>query len=146
MYHVPMAVQCVYGWSDEGGENGDGQEGSELHGGWERVRLPGLLYADDLVLCSKSEEDLRVMVGWFAEVRRGRGLKVNAGKSKVMVQNGEEGLECEVHVGWVRLEHVSEFKDLGYVLDKLGIDGAECSRKVVSGRRVAGARKRLTQQ
>ena len=24
-----------------------------------------------------------------------RGLKVNAGKSKVMVLNGEEGLECE---------------------------------------------------
>ena len=25
--------------------------------------LPGLLYADDLVLCSESEEDLRAMVG-----------------------------------------------------------------------------------
>ena len=31
-------------------------------------RLPGLLYADDLVLCGESEEDLRVMVGWIAEV------------------------------------------------------------------------------
>ena len=38
-------------------------------------RLPGLLYADDLVLCGKSEEDLRVMVGWFAKVCRKRGLK-----------------------------------------------------------------------
>ena len=48
-------------------------------------RLPGLLYADDLVLCVESEEDLRVM-GWFTEVCRRRGLKVNAGnKSKVMV-------------------------------------------------------------
>ena len=26
-------------------------------------RVPGLLYADDLVLCSESEEDLRMMVG-----------------------------------------------------------------------------------
>ena len=26
-------------------------------------RLPGLLYADDLVLCAESEEDLMVMVG-----------------------------------------------------------------------------------
>ena len=26
-------------------------------------RLPGLLYADDLVLCCESEEDLRAMVG-----------------------------------------------------------------------------------
>ena len=31
------------------------------------------------------EENLRVMVGWFAEVCRSRGVKVNAGKSKVMV-------------------------------------------------------------
>ena len=34
------------------------------------------------------------MVGQFAEVCRKRGLKVKAGKSKVMVLNGEERLEC----------------------------------------------------
>ena len=39
-----------------------------------------------------------MMVGWFAEVCKRRGLKVNAGKSKVIVMNGEEGLECEVQV------------------------------------------------
>ena len=42
--------------------------------------------------------------------------KVNTGKSKVMVLNGEKGLECEVHVDGIRLEHVSEFKYLGCVL------------------------------
>ena len=57
------------------------KEGNELPGGW---KLSGLLYAHDLVLCSESEEDLKVMVGQFAEVCRRRGLKVNAGKSKVM--------------------------------------------------------------
>ena len=36
------------------GENGDGKEGKESI-------LPGLLYADDLVLCGESEEDLRGM-------------------------------------------------------------------------------------
>ena len=44
-------------------------------------RLLGVLCADDLVLCGESEEDLRMMVGWFVEVCRRRGLKVNAGKS-----------------------------------------------------------------
>ena len=53
----------------------------------------GLLYADDLVLCVESEEHLRVMVGWFAEMYKSRGMKINAGKSKLMVLNGEEGLE-----------------------------------------------------
>ena len=82
-----MALQCIHGCSGEGGENGDGEEGRE----W---RLPGLLYAEDLVLCGELEEDLRVMVGHFVEVCRRRGLKVNAGKSKVMVLGGEKGLEC----------------------------------------------------
>ena len=40
--------------------------------------------------CGESEEDLRAMVAWFAEVYRRIGLKVNAGKSKVMVLNGED--------------------------------------------------------
>ena len=31
------------------------------------------------------------------------------------------------------LEHVSEFKYLGCVLDESGTDGAECSRKVARG-------------
>ena len=50
-------------------------------------RLPDLLCADDLVLCGELEENLRVMVGWCAEVCRRRGLKVNASKSKVMILN-----------------------------------------------------------
>ena len=41
-------------------------------------------------------------MGWFAEVCKRRKLKVNAGKSKVMVLNGENGLECDVHVDEIR--------------------------------------------
>ena len=37
------------------------------------------------------EEDHRAMVGSFVEVCRRRGLKVNAGNSKVIELNGEEG-------------------------------------------------------
>ena len=79
------------------------------------------------------------MMGWFAEVCRRRGLKVNADKSKVLVLNSEEGLEYEIHVDGMCLEHVSEFKYLGCVLDKSGTDSTECSRKIAGGRRVAGA-------
>ena len=56
------------------------------------------MYADDLVLFSVMEEDLRAIVGRFIEVCMRRGLKVNAGKSKVMSLGGEEGLKCEVCV------------------------------------------------
>ena len=51
-----------------GGENGDGE-------GRMKIAWP-------LVCRCMSEEDLRVMVGCFAEVCRRRGLRVNAGKSK----------------------------------------------------------------
>ena len=36
---IPLAVQCIYGWIEEGGEDRDGKEGSELPGGWERVKI-----------------------------------------------------------------------------------------------------------
>ena len=55
-------------------------------------RLPSLLYADDLLLCGESEEDPREMVGRFAKVCRRRGLKVNAGKSKVIRWGGGVGV------------------------------------------------------
>ena len=38
------------------------------------------------------------MVGHFVEVCRRRGMKVNVGKSKVIVLGGEEGFQCEVCV------------------------------------------------
>ena len=48
-----------------------------------------LVYADDLY--GELEEDLKTMVGCFAEVCR-TGLKVNAGKSKVTVLGGGGGV------------------------------------------------------
>ena len=113
---------------------GMGRRGVRFQEEKRECRLPGLLCADDLVLCGDSEEDLKVMGGHFTEVCRRRGLKINAGKSKVMVLGGEEELECEVQVDGIRLEHVLESKYLGCVLDK-----SECNRKVASERRVAFA-------
>ena len=121
--------QCIYGHSHEGDENEDGNEGSEIPRGGKEWRLPGLLYADDLALCGESEENLRAMVGQFVEVCRRRGLKVNAGKRKNMVLNREVGLDGEVYVGWIPLEHFSEFKYLICVLDESGTVGGECSKK-----------------
>ena len=50
-----------------------------------------------------------------------------------MVQIGEAGLECEVYIDGIRLEHVSEIKYFGCVLDESGTDGEEYGRKVGSG-------------
>ena len=65
-----MAVQSIYGWSKEGGGDGDGKRGVSFMENGREWRFLGLLYADDLVLFGESEEDLRVMVGRFTEVCR----------------------------------------------------------------------------
>src|SRR5678815_4489350 len=105
-------------------------------------RVPYLLYANDLVLCGESEESLRGLVERYGRVFKRRGLKVNVDKSKVMVVS-EDSPRCEVMLDGEQLEQVSEFKYLGYMLDEKGTDDAECSRKVVNGREVAGAIKSL---
>ena len=117
MHHIPLAFQCIYVYSDQRGENGDGKEESVFQEDGREWRLLGPLYADDLELCDESEEDSRAMVGCFVEACRKRFLKDNTGKSKVMVLGGEERLEYEFCVDRIRLEHVSEFKYLGSVLD-----------------------------
>ena len=48
-------------------------------------------------------------------------------------------MDCEVYVDGIRLEHVSEFKYLGCVVEESCTDGAECCRKVARVRTVAGA-------
>ena len=54
----------------------------------------------------------------------------------MMVLNGEERLECEVHVDGVQLEHVLEFKYLRCALNESGTDESECHRKGGMGKRL----------
>ena len=56
------------------------------------------------------------------------GLTVDTDKSKVMVLNGDEGLECKVLIDGIRLDHVTEFKYSRCVLDESGTHEAECLR------------------
>ena len=56
--------------------------------------MPGSLFANDLFLYGKFEEDLMALVEYF--VCRKGGLKVNIAKSKVMVENSKERFEVDV--------------------------------------------------
>ena len=82
MHHVLLALQRIYGCSDERGESRDGSKVPEEEREW---RLPIILYVDDLVLCGESEEDPKMMIGRFVKVCRRRGLKVNGDKIKMMM-------------------------------------------------------------
>ena len=67
------------------------------------------------------------------------GLKVNAGKSNVMVLGGEKELVCEVFVDGMQFEHGTEFKYLECVLDESGTDVAKCRNNMTNGMKVVGA-------
>ncbi len=88
------------------------------------------------VLLAESEGDLQRVVNEFFSVCKRRKVKVNAGKSKVMVfERREEKVitfntayslrlpavtSCRIMLGSEKMEEVSEFKYLGTVLSKHG--------------------------
>ena len=55
MYHVSLAVQCIYECSDKAAKMEMGRRRVRFLEDRREWRLPGFLYADDLVLCG--EED-----------------------------------------------------------------------------------------
>ena len=100
-------------------------------GSWE-VNM--ILYADDTVLVSRSEEGMKELVGEFERVCRVKGLRINPGKSKVMVfGEGEE--EVEVVVGGEALEKVSVFRYLGMEIGEEGGTREEIDHRVAEGMR-----------
>ena len=77
-----------------------------------------LLYADDLVITAETEEELqRRVIEWQESMERG-GLKVNVGKTEVMVSSKVEGERILVKDRRdVDLEQVESFKYLGSTLN-----------------------------
>ena len=55
-----------------------------------RGLLYEILYADDLILMADSLEELQVQFDGWKEAFKKKGLKVNMGRTKLMV-SGEEG-------------------------------------------------------
>ena len=77
-----------------------------------------LLYPDDLVLYSGSEEVLKALVARCVECGKEGSLKVNIDNNRMTVLVGAERSMCEMFEDGTRLEHVSEFKCLRCALDK----------------------------
>ncbi len=102
------------------------------------------LYVNNTVLLAESE---------FCSICKRRKLKVNAGKSKVMVFERKEEViylntayrvgmpavaRCTINLGSEKMEEVSEFKYLGTILCKHGGMEGEIREQVIEGRSVVG--------
>ncbi|MCP5003018.1 MAG: hypothetical protein GY941_03575 [Planctomycetes bacterium] len=136
---------------------GDIGVGLQLDGvGWSLVAS---LFADDTVLMAESERELQRVVKEFDTVCKRRKLRVNVGKSKVMVFERAEGevidfatpyrvgvpneSRCEIMLGREMMEEVDEFKYLGTVLCKHGSMEGETRERAVKGRQVIGSLGRI---
>ncbi len=103
---------------------------------------------------------LQRIVDEFARIYKRSKLKVNAGKSKVMVSEraieqtidfakpyrvGSEAiLGCKIWLGKEKMEEMNEFKYLGTILCKHESMEGEIRERTVKGRQVIGALERVT--
>ena len=131
------------------------RQGAKLLQGKEEWWLVASLFADDTVLLAESKEELQKVVNEFCRVCERRKLKVNAGKSKVMVferkrsevvdfhrpyRVEEENVrECEIEMNGEKMEEVTEFKYLGATLCKNNSMKSEIRERAVQGRKMIGA-------
>ena len=101
--------------------------------------ITALLYADDVVLFAKSEEEMRVSLRVLSEWCRERSVELNVEKCGVMYvrKRGVRRTELEevFEVDGVRIEVVEEFKYLGcVVMEQMG------RKRMVVERAQAGSR------
>jgi Reverse transcriptase (RNA-dependent DNA polymerase)/Endonuclease-reverse transcriptase len=101
--------------------------------------LKMLLYADDAVVVAESAEELQSMLVSLEESTRSMDLKINGGKTKIMVFNGENDDANNVMLNGEKLERVNEFVYLGRMFQENGSLDGEINRRVQAGRRVVGA-------
>ena len=83
-------------------------------------------FADDTVLIAESEEDLQEMVNELNKKCSDYGMSLNAKKTKVMVIDKKEKIQCVIKVGNKELEQVKEYKYLGSWIT----DNAKCEEEV----------------
>ena len=80
-----------------------------------------LLYADDTILMSESNEDLQLMLNEFCDYCKQWKLKVNVQKTKVMVfSKGRLSKNLKFYIEDYEIEIVNEYKYLGIIFSKSG--------------------------
>ena len=76
-----------------------------------------LMYADDLVILGKSEEELQTKLNQLSEYCKKWKLEINVGKTKCMVfSRGGRLCNTDLKVNDVKIENVKSFKYLGFTI------------------------------
>ena len=81
------------------------------------IKLNTLMYADDLILISRSKEDLQKKIDILHEYCLKWKLNINTKKTKIMVFNrGNKLINADIKLNGVSLENVKSIKYLGFTI------------------------------
>ena len=130
--YMDGVVREVKNWVMHRGLPMIGEDGRE----WQ---INQILFADDTALVAVTEERLQMLVEAFNTVCKRRGLKVNVGKSKVMMCD-RDGSQRSLNVTMEgeRLEQVDSFKYLGTHIAADGRMDVEVNYRVNEGMKTIG--------
>ena len=85
------------------------------------TKISSILWADDLVMISKSKEGLTKMLHDLSKFSAENGLKINADKTKCMIFNKTgRHIRCTIKCQSMTLETVREYKYLGFLVTPSG--------------------------
>ncbi|KAK3522102.1 hypothetical protein QTP70_025265, partial [Hemibagrus guttatus] len=92
-----------------------------------------MMFADDIVICSESREQLEENLERWRFVLERRGMKVSRSKTEYMCVNEREG-SGTVRLQGEEVKKVQEFKYLGSTVQSNGECGKEVKKRVQAGR------------
>ncbi|KAK3538198.1 hypothetical protein QTP70_033122 [Hemibagrus guttatus] len=100
-----------------------------------------MMFADDIVICSESREQVEESLGRWRFALKRRGMKVSRSKTEYMCVNEREG-SGTVRLQGEEVKKVQEFKYLGSTVQSNGECGKEVKKRVQAGwngwRKVSG--------
>ncbi|KAK3510484.1 hypothetical protein QTP70_009161 [Hemibagrus guttatus] len=100
-----------------------------------------MMFADDIVICSESREQVEENLERWRFALERRGMKVSRSKTEYMCVNGREG-SGTVRLQGEEVKKVQEFKYLGSTVQSNGVCGKEVKKRVQAGwngwRKVSG--------
>lgn len=100
------------------------------------ILVQSLLYADDIVLITDSQEKMQeALTEWQEELLR-KGMVINTSKSKILVLSREEPEEVHLICNGETLEVVPEFTYLGTVISSSGKIDPEISHRITRANQV----------
>jgi hypothetical protein len=81
-----------------------------------KMRIPFLLFADDMIILAGSNRELEEMMRLCEAETKKLGLRFNAKKSAVMVMSGEEERDIDIEFDGERVEYTDKYRYLGVTI------------------------------